>query len=81
MKYKKITISDFLPGTNGMLDILKWCKKEGENFSKYNILLEVINDNEVLEIKSFWSGKVVKINIFKGQPISPTTVIAQVKIK
>lgn len=80
MKYKKITILDFFPELNCMLEISKWCKKEGENISREDILLVIIVDSEVFEIKSLWSGRIVKINAVKNQMISPQTVIAQIMI-
>jgi len=80
MKSKKITISDLLPELNKMVEILKWSKKEGEIFSRGDLLLEVLADSEIFEIETLWSGRIVKINAFKNQVISPQTVIAQIMV-
>lgn len=80
MKSKKITISDFFPELNRMSEIMKWYKKEGENISRDDILLGIIVDSEVFEIKSLWSGRIIKVNALKDQVISPQTVIAQIMI-
>ena len=80
MKSKKITISDLLPELNKMVEILKWSKKEGEILSRGDLLLEVLADSEIFEIETLWSGRIVKINAFKNQVISPQTVIAQIII-
>ena len=80
MKSKKITISDFLPKLNEMVEILKWSKKEGEILSRGDLLLEVVADSEIFEIETLWSGRIVKINVLKDQIISPQTVIAQIII-
>lgn len=80
MKSKKIAILDFFPELNRILEIMKWYKKEGENISREDILLVIIVDSEVFEIKSLWSGRIVKINAVKNQMISPQTVIAQIMI-
>jgi len=80
MKSKKITISDLLPELNKMVEILKWSKKEGEILSRGDLLLEVLADSEIFEIETLWSGRIVKINAFKNQVISPQTVIAQIMV-
>lgn len=80
MKSKKITISDFLPELNEMVEILKWSKKEGEVLSRGDLLLEVVADSKIFEIETLWSGRIVKINALKDQVISPQTVIAQIMI-
>ena len=80
MKSKKIAILDFFPELNRILEILKWYNNEGDNISREDILLVIIVDSEVFEIKSLWSGRIVKINAVKNQMISPQTVIAQIMI-
>ncbi|MDD5013605.1 MAG: hypothetical protein PHW73_00700 [Atribacterota bacterium] len=78
MEYKKITISDFLPEVNGMVEILKWSKKEGETISRRDLLLQVVFDNEIFDIEPLWSGRIIKINALKDQVISPQTIIAEI---
>lgn len=80
MKYEKISVSTFLPEINSMFDVQKWMKKEGENISKGDFLLIVIADNEIYEIKSLWSGKIIKINTNNNQMVSPKTIIAEILI-
>jgi len=80
MKYKNISVSDFLPELNGMCKVQKWIKKEGENISKGDFLIAVVVDNEVYEITSLWSGEIIKIYTPINQVVSTKTIIAEILI-